>query len=125
MLDKVHDLNTDTFKCALYTVALDATCTAYSVTNEVSESGTGYTAGGATTTGTHSTTGTTGYFDFSDVTWSTSTITAACALVYNVSASNKAVLIIDFGGNVVSSGGDFKVDFPAAGASTSVVAIAG
>ncbi len=67
----------DTFKIALYTssASLGASTTAYTTSNEVS--GTGYTAKGATLTRVDpSTSGTTAFTDFADVTFSSSTITA-------------------------------------------------
>ena len=115
----------DVFKIALYTssATLDATTTAYSATNEVA--GTGYTAGGATLTNvTPTSSGTTGYVDFGDVTWSASTITARGALIYNSSKSNKAVAVLDFGSDKTSTSGDFTVSFPTFDASNAIVRIA-
>lgn len=120
-----HDFDTDTFKIALYTssATLDASTTAYSATNEVS--GTGYTAGGNTLTAVAPTSsGTTAYVDFSDTTWSSSTITARGALIYNSSKSNKAVAVIDFGSDKSSTAGDFTVQFPTADASNAIIRIA-
>lgn len=114
-----------TFKIALYTssASLGASTTAYSATNEVS--GTGYSAGGTTLTSvTPTTSGTTAYCDFSDVTWSASTITARGAVIYNSSASNKAVCVLDFGSDRTSTVGDFTIQFPAADASNAIIRIA-
>ena len=107
ILGGTHDLDTDVLKIALYTssATLDATTTAYSSTNEVS--GTGYTAGGETVSGaTITSSGTTAFVDFSDVTWSSSTITARGALIYNSSKSNKAVAVLNFGSDKSSSNGN-------------------
>jgi hypothetical protein len=115
----------DTYKIALYTSAatLDATTTVYSPTNEVS--GTGYVAGGETLTAVAPTTsGTTAYLDFNDVTWSTATITANGALIYNSTQGNKAVAVIAFGGDKTSTAGDFTIVFPAADASNAIIRIA-
>lgn len=115
----------DTFKIALYTssATLDATTTAYSVTNEVS--GTGYSAGGNTlTTVSPTSSGTTAYLDFNDTTWSTATITARGALIYNSTQSNKAVAVLDFGGDKTSTAGDFTIVFPTADASNAIIRIA-
>ena len=115
----------DVFKIALYTstATLDATTTAYSATNEVA--GTGYTAGGETLTNvTPTTSGTTAYVDFADVTWTTATITARGALIYNSSQANKAVAVLDFGADKTSTAGDFTVQFPAFDASNAIVRIA-
>lgn len=115
----------DVFKIALYTSAatLDETTTAYSATNEVA--GTGYAAGGETLTNvTPTTSGTTAYVDFGDATWSTATITARGALIYNSSQANKAVAVLDFGADKTSTAGDFTVQFPAFDASNAIVRIA-
>ena len=115
----------DTFKIALYTssATLGASTTAYSATNEVS--GTGYTATGETLTNvTPTTSGTSGITDFSDVSWTTSTITANGALIYNSTASNAAVVVLAFGSDKSSSGGTFTVSFPTAAAGTAIIEIA-
>jgi hypothetical protein len=124
-LGGVHDLDTDTIKIALYTSSanLSAATTAYSSTNEVV--GTGYTAGGNTLTGAAiSVDGTTAIVDFADSTWSTATITARGALIYNASKSNKAIAVLDFGADKSSSAGDFTVVMPAAAAATAIIRIA-
>ena len=115
----------DTFYLALYTssATLDATTTAYTATNEVS--GTGYSAGGqALTTVAPTSSGTTAYLDFDDETWTTATITARGALIYNSTQSNKAVAVLDFGGDKTSTAGDFTVVFPTADASNAIIRIA-
>jgi O-acetylhomoserine/O-acetylserine sulfhydrylase-like pyridoxal-dependent enzyme len=120
-----HDLDTDTIKIALYTSAatLSAATTVYSTSDEVV--GTGYTAGGNTLTGaTVSLTGTTAFVDFSDTTWTTATITARGALLYNSSKSNKAIAVLDFGSDKTSTAGSFTVQFPANDASSAIVRIA-
>lgn len=130
VLDGTFDFSSgtsQTFKIALYTssATLDATTTAYSVTNEVS--GTGYTAGGEdlviATNPTSS--GTTAYLDFDDVTWSTATITARGALIYLADGvTNPAVAVLDFGSDKTSTAGDFTIVFPAADASNAIIRIA-
>lgn len=128
ILTATHDFTAttgDTFKIALFTssATLSASTTAYSTTNEVS--GTGYTAGGASLTSvTPTTSGTTALCDFADVTWSTSTITANGALIYNSSKSNKAVVVLAFGADKSSSAGDFTITFPTADASNAIIRIA-
>jgi VCBS repeat-containing protein len=87
--------------------------------------GAGYTAGGNTLTGaTVSLTGTTAFVDFSDTTWTTATITARGALIYNSSKSNKAIAVLDFGADKTSTAGSFTVQFPANDSSSAVVRIA-
>jgi len=91
--------------------------------NEVS--GTGYTSGGSNLTSvTPTTSGTTALCDFSDLTFSSATITANGALIYNSSASNKAVCALAFGGDKTSTAGDFTVQFPTADASNAIIRIA-
>jgi hypothetical protein len=120
-----HDLDTDVIKLALYTSAatLSAATTVYSASDEVV--GTGYTAGGNTLAGaTVSLTGTTAFVDFTDTTWSTATITARGALIYNSSKSDKAIAVLDFGSDKTSTAGDFTVQFPTNDASSAIVRIA-
>jgi hypothetical protein len=115
----------DTFKISLFTSAatLGASTTAYSVTNETS--GTGYTAGGNTLTNvTPTTSGTTAFTDFADTTWSTASITARGALIYNSTDSDKAVVVLDFGADKTSTAGDFTIQFPTADASNAIIRIA-
>ena len=96
---------------------------AYATTNEVS--GTGYSAGGNTLTRVDpSTSGTTAFTDFADTTFSTATITANGALIYNSSASDAAVIVLAFGGDKTSTAGDFTVQFPTADASNAIIRIA-
>ena len=116
----------DTFKIALYTssATLDSTTTAYSVTNEVS--GTGYSAGGNTLSVSQvpTSTSTTAWLDFSDTTWTSATITANGALIYNSSQSNKAVAVLAFGGDKTSTNGDFTIVFPTADSTNAIIRIA-
>ena len=123
LFQKEQDLDTDTIKIALYTSAatLGAATTAYTATNEVS--GTGYSAGGVTLTGaTIGTSGTTAYVDFDDPEWTSASFTARGALIYNSTASNQAIAVLDFGGDFTVSSGTFRIVFPAAGA-TAIIRI--
>ncbi len=129
LLDGEMDFSSDTsqtYKIALFTssATLGASTTAYSTTNEVS--GTGYTAGGNTLTiSTNPTTsGTTAFLSFSNTTWSTATITARGALIYQSGGSNPAVAVLDFGGDKTSTAGDFQIQFPTADASNAIIRIA-
>jgi hypothetical protein len=131
ILEGVHDFRAsggDTFYMALYTssATLDASTTAYTATGEAS--GTGYTAGGQALTNVNpSSSGTTAFTDFADETWSTATITARGAMIYNSTPghtyTNPAVCILDFGGDKTSTAGDFTVIFPAADASNAIIRI--
>ena len=114
-----------TFKLALYTssATLGAATTAYATTNETT--GTAYNAGGNSLTNvTPTSSGTTAFTDFADTTWSTSTITARGALIYNSTQSNKAVAVLDFGSDKSSSSGDFTIQFPTADSSNAIIRIA-
>tara|TARA_R110002020_G_scaffold10180_3_gene39319 strand:+ start:508 stop:978 length:471 start_codon:yes stop_codon:yes gene_type:complete len=117
------------FKIALFTssASLGASTTAYSTSNEAS--GTGYSAGGAALTNvTPTTTSTTAFTDFADVTWSSSSITANGAVIYNSSttagAANRAVLVLAFGEDKASSSGDFTIVFPTPDSSSAIIRIA-
>lgn len=112
------------FKIALYTSAavMDASTTVYSATNEAS--GTGYTAGGTALTNVDPVgSGTTAFCDFSpDPSWAASTITARGALIYNTNgAANRAVAVLDFGGDKSSVTGTFTVVFPAPDAANAIL----
>ncbi len=116
----------NTFNLALYTssASLGAGTTAYTTSNEVS--GTGYTAKGAALTNVNPTTSsTTAFTDFADLTFSSSSITARGALIFNDTASgDPAVCALDFGGDKTSSSGDFTIQFPTADASNAIIRIA-
>ena len=115
----------NTFKLALYTssASLGAGTTAYTSSNEAS--GTNYSATGAALTSvTPTTSGTTAFCDFSDLTFSNVTITARGALIYNDTQSDKAVCVLDFGGDKTATAGDFTITFPTADASSAIIRIA-
>jgi hypothetical protein len=129
LMSGLHDFDNpggNTFKIALYTssATLGASTTAYSSSDEVAN-GNGYTTGGETLTSVSPTTsGTTAFVDFSDVTWSASTITANGALIYNNTNSNRAVVTLAFGSDKSSSNGDFQIVFPTANATDAIIRIA-
>jgi len=116
----------DTFKIALYSssATLSASTSAYSSTNEVSDSGTYSAGGGSLTAVTPTTSGTTALTDFADISFTSATITARGALIYNSSASNKAVCVLDFGGDKTSTSGTFTIQFPAADSSNAILRLA-
>lgn len=127
ILEGLHDMNVgaNTYKLALYdnTATLDASTTVYTTSGEIS--GTGYTAGGAALTNIDPTSsGTTAFADFADLTFSTATITARGALIYNSTNGNRAVCVLDFGADKTSTAGDFTIVFPTADASNAIVRIA-
>ena len=130
LLEGIHDFRNsggDDFKLALYdnSASFTAATTAYTATNEVGASGS-YSAGGGSLTRVDPTTsGTTAFTDFADITFTSATITAYGALIYNDTvAGDPSVIVLDFGGAKTSTAGDFEIVFPAAAASTAIVRIA-
>lgn len=129
ILQGIHNFTVstgDVFKLALYTstASLDATTTAYSATNEVGNSGTYAAGGGSLTNVTPTSSGTTAFVDFTDISFTSATITARGALIYNSSDSNRAVAVLDFGADKISTSGTFTVQFPVADATNAIVRIA-
>jgi hypothetical protein len=137
ILDGIHNFGVgvvrastaaDTFKLALYTssATLGASTAAYTTSDEVSSSGTNYTAGGLTLTISQvpTSSGTTAFLDFDDLTFPSATLTANGALIYNATQSNKAVAVLAFGADKTSTAGNFTIQFPAAAASTAILRIA-
>ena len=132
LLEGVHDFRSsggDTFKIALYSSAatLGAATTAYSATDEVANSGS-YAAGGGTLTNISPTTsGTTAFTDFDDISFTSATITARGALIYNSTPThtytNPAVAVLDFGGDKISTAGTFTIQFPAATSTEAIIRI--
>ena len=115
----VHNLATNTLKIALYTAAADLNeaTTVYSSVNEVS--GTGYSPGGVLLTGvTINSSGYTAYVDFADVVFNAS-VTARCALIYNVTQGNKSIAVLDFGSDKTSS--NFTITMPANTATAALI----
>lgn len=115
----------NTYKIALYTSAatLSAATTTYTATGEVV--GTGYTAGGATLTGIAQSIDTaTAIMSFANPAWASSTITARGAVIYDATNANKVRAVLDFGSDIVSTGGAFTVQFPLPTATTAVIRIA-
>lgn len=137
LLKGCHDFTLttgDAFKLALYTssATFDATTTAYTATNEVAASGS-YSAGGGTLTNiTATNSGTTAFTDFADIDFTTATITARGAMIYNTTPNttssaglvNPTVVILDFGSDKTSTSGTFTVVFPSATSSTAIIRIA-
>jgi hypothetical protein len=130
ILQGVHNFTNgtgNTFKLALYdnSASFTAATTAYTSTNEVANSGT-YSAGGGTLTNvTPTTSGTTAFTDFGDLSFTSATITAYGAMIYNDSvAGDPSVCILDFGGAKTSTSGTFTIIFPTADASSAIIRIA-
>ena len=130
ILQGVHNFTNgtgNTFKLALYdnSASFTAATTAYTSSNEVANSGS-YSAGGGTLTNvTPTTSGTTAFTDFDDLSFTTATITAYGALIYNDSAAgDPTVCVLDFGGAKTSTAGTFTIIFPAATATDAIIRIA-
>tara|TARA_Y100000356_G_scaffold130100_1_gene131964 strand:+ start:386 stop:820 length:435 start_codon:yes stop_codon:yes gene_type:complete len=129
LLEAGHNFKTsgaggNSFNIALYTnsASLDASTTGYTTSNEAS--GTGYTAKGKLLTNVTPTTGgTTAFVDFDNVTWSSSTITARGALIFNDTNSDTAVAVLDFGSDKSSTSGDFTIQFPTPDATNAIIRI--
>lgn len=117
----------NSFKIALYTdiSGFSTASTAYSATNEVSSSGTNYTATGqALDSQAVAVASNVAYVDFADEVFSSVTLSAVGAIIYNDTNSDKLVVVLDFGGTKTATNGDFTIQFPAAGASTAILRIA-
>jgi len=136
LMTATHNFATggNAFKLGLYAIAgggrssttatLGATTTAYVTTGEVANSGS-YAAGGGTLTKVApATSGTTAFTDFADLSFTTASITARGALIYNDTNGNKAVAVLDFSSNKTSTSGTFTIQFPAADASNAIIRIA-
>jgi hypothetical protein len=129
LLEGVHDFQSggNTFKLALYdnNASFDASTTAYTATNEVGDSGT-YSAGGGSLTNVNPTTSsTTAFTDFDDLSFTSATITARGALIYNdTAAGDPSVVVLDFGSDKTSTSGTFTIVFPTADASNAIIRIA-
>ncbi len=135
LLEGVHDFRVtggDTFRLALYTdaagVTFNAATTAYTTTTEVAASGSYAAGGGALTNVSPVTSGTTAFVDFADLTFTTATITARGALIYNTTPAhtytNPTCVVLDFGSNRTSTAGDFTIIFPTADATNAIIRIA-
>ena len=133
ILEAVHDFRSsggDVFKLAMYdnSASFTAATTAYTATNEVAASGS-YSAGGGTLTNvTPTTSGTTAFTDFADLSFTSATITAFGALIYNTTPShtytNPTVCVLDFGGAKTSTDGTFTIIFPTADSTNAIIRIA-
>lgn len=133
LFEGVHDFRAtegDTFKLALYTndATFTAATTAYTSTNEVGDSGS-YAAGGGTLTRVDPTqSGTTAFTDFVDLSFTSATITARGALIYNTTPAhtytNPVVAVLDFGEDKTATGGTFTIQFPTPAATTAIIRIA-
>jgi hypothetical protein len=132
LLDGDHDISSDTIKLALYdsSATLDANTSAYSASDEVGGSGT-YSAGGGTLAGANvsltktNATASTAFVDFDDLSFTSATISAQAALIYNTSSANvnASIAVLDFGGVKTSTNGTFTIQFPTNDATNAILRI--
>jgi hypothetical protein len=129
LLGAVHDFDSGSgqaFKLALYTSAanLSAATTVYTATGEVANSGQYTATGGILQSQQVSLDGSVGIVDFADLSFTGVTLTARGALIYNTSASNKAVCVLDFGSDKTATSGTFTIVFPAFTSAAAILRIA-
>ena len=121
----LHDLDSDTIKIALYTssATLNATTDTYTTSNEVAN-GNGYATGGVTLANASVIeNGTSGCFDADNPEWTSASFTARGALIYNDTDGDRAIAVLDFGGDFTVSSGTFRVVFPAQTANNAIIRI--
>jgi len=138
LLTATHNFSSHTIKLALFTnsavgtnyggssIIMDGSITAYATNNEISATDTGYTAGGGTLTVASTfpkLDGTAATLDFDDEAWTSASFTARGGVIYNSSASNKAIAVIDFGADKTVTSGTFTVSFPAGDATNAIIRI--
>ena len=121
----LHDLDSNTIKIALYTssATLNATTDTYTTSNEVAN-GNGYTTGGVTLANASVIeNGTSGCFDADNPEWTSASFTARGALIYNDTDGDRAIAVLDFGGDFTVSSGTFRIVFPAQTANNAIIRI--
>ena len=121
----LHDLDSDTIKIALYTssATLNATTDTYTTSNEVAN-GNGYATGGVTLANASVIeNGTSGCFDADNPEWTSASFTARGALIYNDTDGDRAIAVLDFGGDFTVSSGTFRIVFPAQTANNAIIRI--
>jgi len=129
LLGAVHDFDSGSgqvFKLALYTSAasLSAATTSYVISGQVPDTGTYVAGGGALQNQQVSLDTSVGIVTFADLSFTGVTLTARGALIYNTSASNKAVCVLDFGADKTATSGTFTIQFPAFTSSSAILRIA-
>lgn len=116
----LHGAGSNTINCALFTAAGNADDTTYNNTNEHAATG-GYTQRGVALTAANNVVADDDANDWStldnsdDPTWSTATISAAYAKLFNATVSDLLICEFDFGGTKSSTAGTFKITFNASG----------
>jgi len=127
ILEGIHDLESggDTFKLALYdsSANLSAATTSFTTGGEVGDTGQ-YVSGGGTLTGQTTSLDTgVAIVDFAELSFTGVTLTARGALIYNTSESNKAVAVLDFGGDKTATAGTFTIQFPTFNSTNAILRI--
>ena len=128
LLTGTHNFTATTgnvFKLALYTSAsvMSSATTSFSTTAEVANTGQYVTGGGVLTNVSPVVSSGVAFIDFADISFTGVTLTAAGALIYNTSSSNKAVAVLSFGGDKTATAGTFTIQFPAATVTTAILFI--
>lgn len=127
LFEAVHNFSNpgNKFNLSMYTSAatLGKSTTSFTTGNEVT-SPAGYSSGGKVlvNTGT-SVASSVAITDFADLSFTNVTLTARGALIYNTSATNKAVAVLDFGGDKTATAGTFTIQFPAFTTSAAILRI--
>jgi len=118
----------NTFKLALYTsaatIGADTTSYAVGTAGQVPDTGQYAAGGGALVTALVSLNGTTAFVDFTDLSFTGVTLTAAGALIYNdTQAGDPSVCVLDFGGDKTATAGTFTIQFPTANDTQAIIRI--
>jgi hypothetical protein len=130
LMEAIHNLSTgqDVIKLALFrsgaliSGSFGAATTNYSQMGADEVSGTNYVAGGSALTNvTPTSSGTTAWVSFANLTFSNVTLTTSGALLYNSSKSNKALIVLNFGADKTKTAGDLVITMPSADASNALI----
>tara|TARA_R100000149_G_C5755632_1_gene62881 strand:- start:15 stop:452 length:438 start_codon:yes stop_codon:yes gene_type:complete len=130
LLEGTHNFSNpggNSFKLSMYTnsATLGKSTTSFTTGNEVSSPSGGYSSGGKALVNTGTSLATnTAITDFSDLSFVGVTLTARGALIYNDTNSDKAVAVLDFGGDKTATAGTFTIQFPAFTTSAAILRIA-
>ena len=127
ILEGIHDLESggDVFKLALYdsSANLSAATTSFTTGGEVANTGQ-YSSGGGVLTGQTTSLDTgVAIVDFAELSFTGVTLTARGALIYNTSESDKAVAVLDFGGDKTATAGTFTIQFPTFNSTNAILRI--
>jgi hypothetical protein len=131
ILEGIHDFENggDQFKLALYedTANLSAATTAYpgdSTGDQVADTGQYAQGGGVLQSQATSLDTSVAIVNFANLSFTGVTLTAEGALIYNATESNKAVAVLNFGGNKTATAGTFTIQFPTFNSTSAILRIA-